>query len=184
MRIWLALWLFTTSFPFIRKMAVYVIGSAGGGSEPYPQAEFTGRVLPLLHQTARCGEFRDISCAYACACSGSRVDSSSFSHTSDDAAFGGCDIRFDEPCQYHPRAYSVHWTFHRTVKVGISKNLGFFVIFGLRSRFAAVAALKLIIPNISCGRLELYDSIASRISRFASENVLKPEKDKSEFHLS
>ena len=35
MRGWLALWLFTTSFPFIRKLAVYVIGSAGGGAEPF-----------------------------------------------------------------------------------------------------------------------------------------------------
>ena len=35
MRIWLALWLFTTTFPFIRKLAVYAIGSAGGGAEPF-----------------------------------------------------------------------------------------------------------------------------------------------------
>jgi hypothetical protein len=26
LRVWLALWLFTTSFPFIRKLAVYIIG--------------------------------------------------------------------------------------------------------------------------------------------------------------
>jgi hypothetical protein len=34
-RVWLALWFFTTAFPFIRKLASYVIDGAGGGAEPF-----------------------------------------------------------------------------------------------------------------------------------------------------
>ena len=44
---------------------------------------------------------------------------------------------------------------------------------GRASAGFALACVGVIIPNISCGRLVLYDSIASRIARFASENVLK-----------
>jgi surface polysaccharide O-acyltransferase-like enzyme len=33
--LWLVLWLFTTAFPFIRKLAFYVVDGAGGGPEPF-----------------------------------------------------------------------------------------------------------------------------------------------------
>ena len=32
---WLALWLVTTSFPFVRKIAALVVNGAGGGAEPF-----------------------------------------------------------------------------------------------------------------------------------------------------
>lgn len=34
-RWWIALWLVTTSFPFVRKIAAMAVGGVGGGSEPF-----------------------------------------------------------------------------------------------------------------------------------------------------
>ena len=159
-----------------------------------PQAEFTGRVLPLLHQTARCGEFRDISCAYAYACSGSRVDSSSFFHTGDDGAFGSCHICPDESCQYHPRAHSVHWTFHRTVKVAISKNLRFlWFSASVTLRGCCGAAQEIRFTSVRLHHRIYINPVANDCCENHLRNIpnlcmtacaaLRGEKDKSEFHL-